>query len=264
MVDLLDEVKEDMRRERYQKLFTTYGVYVIGVTLALLLGTGLYTYYMESAKQERHQASREFLAASETQKEAELAPESLGQVETAAGDPNVATELNKEEKLLSAADEFEAISRSGLEGYAELAGIRHAGLLAQAGKQEEAVKAYDAVVADSSTDKAIRDYAQLQAVSLMIEMPNEDGSLDQEIDQRLASLSSEDNAWRYSAMEMRAYRALSQGNDEKALELFNQLVRDTNIPEAMFERTTKVVSLLKRDLPQATDATQAEDSADAE
>lgn len=240
MVDFLDEVKEDLRRDQRRQFAKKYGPAFVAAVAVALLGAGGYSWYESNKIAKQEKSGDKFFAAigkeEEMLKPAAVLPK-----------PGEATPPIPAEKRLSVADEFEKVVGDGVKGYEQLAELRRAALLAEAGKQDEAIKLYDSISGDSSQDTAIRDLASLQAVTLLIDSPNKDAKVDEEIERRLSDLSGEMRPWRYSAREMQAFRTLKDGDDKKALALFESLLQDAKLPDGMRERSTRVVAILKRD-----------------
>ena len=283
--DLLREAKEDLRRERTAKLLKTYGAYALGGAVTAALIAGLYSWNKDRERKEQAQLGDQFFAVAEKEKtfgqlpviaqpspfKETVDPEMIARQEAdlAAIEANMdmpPTEIAEDSKAVEQREEavaaYEQIMKSGDDGYAVLAAIREAGINAELGKVNEAIATYDAIAADKSNDQAIRDLAALQAVSLLIDHPSDKSDIDKRIDSRLEDLSGDLRPWRYSARELQAFRALNKGDNKKALQLFEGLMQDPQIPEAMYERTVKVVNLLRRD-QEPYDPFAAEENVDA-
>ncbi len=87
-------------------------------------------------------------------------------------------------------------------GYAHLARLREAGILASQGKADEAVKAYDAVAADAATDPTLRDLAKVRAAYVLAESQTPD-----QLTARIGGFDSVGNPWRHAAREIIAIAA---------------------------------------------------------
>ena len=63
MADIFREVDEDIRRERYAKLWKAYGRYVIGAALALVIGVAATIGWREYTRAQREADGAQFAAA---------------------------------------------------------------------------------------------------------------------------------------------------------------------------------------------------------
>lgn len=220
--NLLREIQEDLRREKLETLWKRYGAWLIGAAVAVVLAVAAF------------QAWRAWqVSRLETQSEAFMAAEALARTEPGAAVPAFAA-LSDEDGL----------------GYGLLAGFREAALLAQQGRHEDAVDAYERI-AGGDSDALYRDLATLQAIALRLDMNNGPAELDGLAD-RLSRLNEDSNPWRFSARELAAALALQRGDAAKARELFASLEADIETPRGIRARASEMLS---RIAPPPGDAT---------
>ncbi|MBT3171389.1 MAG: tetratricopeptide repeat protein, partial [Rhodospirillaceae bacterium] len=170
MADIFREVDEDIRHERYQKLWRRYRWYLLGVTLALIIAVAAFVIIKERNEARREDEGRQFAAA-------------LGELE--AGQPK------------GAAATFLALADTTDSGYLALARLRAADALVLAGDVTGAVALYDQLSADSRADQLYRELAVLLAAERVLDRAGPD-----EVMQRLAPLVSGDGPWRSLASEL--------------------------------------------------------------
>ena len=106
MTDIFREVEEDLRHDRYAKLWAKYGKYVIAAAIAFVVATAGTVAWRDHQRKERAAESERY----------------------AAGMMMIA-----ENKLPEAADAFAALAKDAGGDYGALARLEEAGLRAQAG-----------------------------------------------------------------------------------------------------------------------------------
>ena len=63
MSDIFREVEEDVRKERFEKLWKTYGDYVIALLALIIIGVAGYELWLRYEDSQRGKASAQFVAA---------------------------------------------------------------------------------------------------------------------------------------------------------------------------------------------------------
>ncbi len=206
---LFREVEEEMRREQFAKLWQRYGIYFIGLAIAIVAvvaGTKIWEGQRLAASQA---AGAEFEAA---------------------------TKLAVSGKSEDAAKAFEAIAASGPKGYAALAQLSQAGAYLKLDKRAEALAVFDKLAADSSADPMLANYARLQAASLRL------GEADfAEIQTRLAPLTGDNSSWRFTARELLGTAALKAGKLDEARAALTPLLAAPGLSQAASERINRLM-----------------------
>jgi len=231
MIDFIDEVKEDLRRERFEKVFKDYGKYiaaVIAITLGIALGIKIYA---GSLNESRMETGDQFNEA----------------VKIAVSESERATGL------------FNEIYVSGTNGYKELSGIKKAGGLISEGKYTEAVGLYDRIAGDTSLDNGLRDLARLQAVNTLVASKPDDPS----INARLTELV-EKSVFYFSALELQAVHSMQQEEYDAAKKIFIALAGNLSAPIGMRERADKFVKIMDKQSDAVTARKPEEDTTDKE
>lgn len=219
MADFLEEVKEDLKRERFEKLFKDYGGYFAAIIIAIIAGTASVTWYGAHLEARQVASSDKFAEAL------------------------IAAESDKEKSLSILSEIYE----NGSEGMKEFAGIKKAAMIKEKNPLA-AIALYDEIIADSSVDISLRDLAALHATSLLIENSARENLAEQvkTIDYRLALLAAEGRPWRFSAIELQAIYALKSNEKEKALEKLSALQKNSLTPTPMKERAEKIIAILEK------------------
>ena len=203
---LLREVEQDLRRDRMLRLWKRYGAFAIALVVGLLLAVAAFQVWKHFERQRLAEASMQFAEASAA----------------AATDPALATAG------------FAALASDGPHGYALLARLQEAALLARQGDRAGAVAAYER--AARSTDNLVyRDLATLMSVLVAMQAPISEVDAN-DVQSKLSRLAGDGNPWRYSARELQALLALKSGQAAEAERLLKQLAADPGVPAGVRER----------------------------
>ena len=174
MPDLVDEVDEELRAERAQKLAQRYGGALTGLALVVLAGVGGWEGWKWWEGRQAAAAAETFLAAAE------------GAAAEGAD-------------LAAAAQRFAAVANDAPAGYRTLARLRQAALLAETGDAAGALAAWDAVSRDTAADPLYRDLA-----TLMWGLHSVDTAEPGAVEARILPLAADGAPWRASAREVLA------------------------------------------------------------
>lgn len=212
MADIFREVDEDLRRERFAKLWKTYGSYVIAFFVAVVLVTAATVGWREYSEQRRAADGARFLGAAQM---------------LADGRP------------ADSAAAFAELAVDGSGNYPVLARLQEAGALSAAGDSAAVLAIYESLAADGDIDSLYRDLALI-----LLALHTLDEADPAELSDRLTPLLAEDNAWRHSAREVSGLLAMRSGDHERAKEMFAALSDDPIAPPAMRQRATELLAAL--------------------
>lgn len=239
--ELFREVEEELRRERYERLWKQYGHYVIGVAATIVIVVAGYKYWEHYNKTATESAGANFETA----------------MQAAA---------NK--KFDDATAELTKITKEAPTGYATLAELALAGTALQDGKPSSAEQALAELSDRSAADPLLKDYAKLQAAALNI------GKQDfTEIKNQLSPLMGETGPWRHLAKEYLATAAIKANKTDEAREVLTNLLADSKLPRQARERINRMLGMIaaadlaagnkkSADAPPAANATKGESKAD--
>jgi hypothetical protein len=197
VVDIFQEVDEEVRRERLQKLWDQYGYLFIALCVLIVAGVGGWRGY------EYWQAKK-------------------------AGESGIAYEqavqLAQAGKHKEADAAFARIAAGGTAGYRVLARLREAAELAQTDRKA-AVAAYDALAGDKNAGQVIEDLAAVRAGLLLI-----DSTPYSEMQKRLEPLTAAGRTFRHTARELLALSALKAGDLGAARKWTDMMMTDPETP----------------------------------
>lgn len=212
MADIFREVDEDLRHERYLKLWRRWRYWLLSVGVAALGGAVAYVVLSDAQESARQADGRQFAAAM-----AEIEADRGGQ----------------------AAERLALLAADSETGYAGLARLAEADARARRGDVTNAVHAYDLMAGDSRIDPLYRELAALLAAQRLI-----DRAPVAEVNQRLAPLLAGDSPWRPLAAELSAIAEMHAGNEAAARTLFAELVRDPAAPLGLRQRAAELLQSL--------------------
>jgi hypothetical protein len=211
LTDIFREVEEDVRRERYEKLWKKYRDHITAAGALLIIGMAGYQIYRVYEKREEEKASVAYAAAAEM----------LDRGQAAA-----------------AAPQFAALAKTAPGGYAAVARFAAADALFMEGNKEEAIRLYQQIA--NGSDAYLGAAARLHAAWALA-----DAAPRSDVETLLAPLSDKSNAWHSLALEVMAYEDLRSGNEEQALRAYQEIAADPNTPQALKGRATVMVRFLK-------------------
>ena len=210
--DIIREIDDDLRADRYKRLWQRYQNYVYGAAVVLVLGVAGYEFW-----QQRQQAAR-----------------------TAEGARYAAAmDLVDRGDLAGADQALAALTHDAGRGYAALARLYDADVLAKKGDVDGALRLYDAVAKDSDADRQFRDVALLLGAAHRAD--HEDPA---SLAQRLQPVLADDSPWRFSARELIALAALHAGNAAEARTNLTSLADDAAAPPGIRGRAAELLKTL--------------------
>jgi hypothetical protein len=209
--DIFHEVEEDVRRERYEKLWKQYGDYIIAGVAVIVIGVAGYKFYQRYEYDQRLSASSAFNAA-----------------QTEAGARNTA----------GAASAFGRLAKTAPSGYAAISKLAEADALYASGNDADAIAIYKSIAAQGGS--ALADVARIRAAWATVESVPKS-----QIETLLAPLTDQTNPWRFAAREILAYADYRAGALGQAETEFSLLAADSNAPQSLRGRSRAMASFLK-------------------
>ena len=210
--DLFREVDEEVRQDRYIKIWKRYGIYISALVVTIILITVGVVVWRDIERSALESNSEVLISA----------------IESSSDRQNEALE------------QLKIIGDEGNEGYRLLAKLREGAILSKMGDISGAVLVYDSIALDNSQDEIYRDLASVLAVSHGMSIM----SLG-EVEDRLASIIVEINPWRYSARELLATAIMVSGDKKRAIKEFKPLVDDTKAPAGVRSRAAEMLVILE-------------------
>ncbi|MCP4383810.1 MAG: tetratricopeptide repeat protein [Hyphomicrobiales bacterium] len=212
MSDIFREVDEDIRRERFKRLWDRFGPYAIGLAVlfvAIIAGVQGWEYWQKSQAE-------------------------------ADGDRFVAAiALADEGKHDEAIAALNVIIDDGSGGYPVLAAFRAAGEKAAAGNTEGAIADYEALAARGGLPLLVSDLARLRGAMLL-----SDSASVSELTSRIGDLADTGNPWRHNAREILGFAAYRANDLTAAQGYFSEIVEDEETTSSGRARAEIMLSLI--------------------
>ncbi|HUY69305.1 MAG TPA: tetratricopeptide repeat protein [Alphaproteobacteria bacterium] len=212
MHNFLQEIEEDLERQKLEELWRRYGPYIVFFVLLVVVATAGFTGWHTYRSNREQKASAALI-------------DILSQ-------PGI-----KPAAQIAALQDF-AKNNSG-ETQAVLARFYAASLAVKSGDAKNAAAMYDAIAADRGVDSAFRQLADL--LSVQTQMDSGNPAL---LEKRLQPLLAGNAPWRASAIEDTAFLALRAGDKAKARALFRQLLQGVGAPPDMAARAQDMLRYL--------------------
>lgn len=211
MSDIFREVDEEIRHERFKRLWERFGLYLIAFAVLVVAGTAAYRGWVYWQQQQAQAAGDVFVAAGRLAEEGKFdeARARLAELGDAAG------------------------------GYPALARLRAASLDAEAGRPDEARAAFEAIAADTAETQAFRDVARLRAGYLALDAGDFDAAR-----RALEALTTEGNPWRFLAEEGLALAAWKSGDLDGARRWVESITTAQDAPGDIVARAGTLRDLL--------------------
>jgi hypothetical protein len=198
VADIFQEVDEDLRRDKALAFWKRYQNHIIGfaiIAVAATAGVSGWRYY----KQQQIEANgAAYLQALQAQ--------------------------DKDPK--AAAAQFDALAKDG-GGFAVLAQFQRANQALKDGDKAKAAEQFAAIAHDGSVDKALQDLAAVLGGLAWL-----DAGKPEDAAKLVEPLTGDGQAYRYSALEVKAQAALAAGDKAKAKQVYEQLKQLGALPSA--------------------------------
>jgi hypothetical protein len=211
VANFIEEVDEEVRRDRMETLWKRFSPFAIGAVVLLLLAVG------------GHQAWKAWQAD-----------------KAAAAGSAFSAALNQAQagKAAEAATALADLAKTAPKGYAQLARFQQAAVLIEAKDIPGAIAVYDALAADAAIEPRLRDLARYLAAYHGFDSLQPD-----QLRQRLAGLAS-DSPWAVNAREMLALVELKAGDRDAARKQLTTLADDPLVPAGLRGRAAELLAAL--------------------
>jgi hypothetical protein len=209
--DIFREVEEDVRRERFEKIWKQYGDYIVAGVALIVIAIAGYELWQRYEENQRLKASETFIAA--------------GQLADAGN-------------ISQATAAFTVVAKEAPDGYAKMARLSQAAALLVSGQRGEAVMIYKSVAKDDGG--LIGSVARIRAGWVLAsDGPRAD------LDAILAPLTDPASPWRFSAREILAYADFHAGKTIRAQAEFQSLAADKAASASLRSRCSAMAKFLK-------------------
>lgn len=211
MVDFINEVEEELRKDDYNKLLKRYGPAIGAVLFLIVAGTGVLEWRKSSADRIARAASASYVTAAELERE---------------GD---------KDKAVSA---FLALADKAPAGYSGLSLMRAASIELEAGNRSKAVALYDQAAKQFELPRHA-DLAGLKAAYILA-----DNGAYSEVQSRIDPLAAKDAPYEFLARELAGFVAFQSDDMDLARQEFTYLDSIPGVPQAIAQRASQFLSLV--------------------
>ncbi|TCT05095.1 tetratricopeptide repeat protein [Aquabacter spiritensis] len=218
MTDIFHEIEDDLRRDRFRRLWDRFGLYLILLAVAVVAAAGAWSGYRYWSLQQAQASGARFEAANA---------------------------LLDEGKTAEAQAALAALAQDGTAGYRVLARFRAAGALAAQDKAASAA-AFDALAADTAIGALGREVAQIRAAQILV-----DTAPLAEIVQRIQPLAEGNGALRHSARALLALAQFKAGDLAAANKTAQWILDDPEVPPGIRNQAQLLRTLTAAAVPPA-------------
>ena len=219
--EFIREVDEELRRDRFAKLWRRYGTLVLGLAVLIVVGTAAKVGWDQWRQRERVAEALRFAAAERT--------------------------LADNKQAAEAAEQFAALAADGGTGFAALARLKEAEAKLAQKDESGAMAALDQLAGAADSDLILRDLATLMAVERQLDTADP-----AELTRTLEPLTAGDSPWRHQARELLALAAIRAGELEKARDLLGNLSREVGVAPSQQRRAAELLQAIGGSAPQAS------------
>lgn len=210
MSDIFREVDEEVRREQLQKLWSRYGYLIIAAAVLVIVATAAWRGYQWYEAKQTARSSAAYEAA---------------------------TNLARDGKHAEAAEAFARLAATGTTAYRGLARMREAEEMAPRDALA-AVAVFDAVAADQTNTRLLRDTAAVRAGFVLVDkVPFAD------VARRLEPLAQPNGAFRHTARELLALSAWRNNDAAAARRWAEAALSDPDVPSGLRARMDVLMAL---------------------
>lgn len=228
----LREVDEELRRDQLANLWRRYGRWLLIAIGAFLIALAAFLYWQEERREKIDQQSDRLARA---------------------------LTLLDEGNTDKALPELKALAGEGSDGVKALARLAEAAQLVRGDEKPEAIKAYEAIAADTSLARPFRDLAAFRAVQLRY-----DSMKPQEAIEKLKPLAQDGTPWFGPAGELLAVAYIDSGQPQLARALFEAIAGNEDVAPSLRARASQMLSMLPETAAEAASAAASAAPAPAE
>ena len=214
MDNFIEEVEEELKRDRQLALWRKYGKYAVGAVLVVVIAVAGHVGWRQYQKNMLVESGLKY------------------------GDAVSLSAAGKGEQALAA---LRALSKDGAAGYRDLARFQEAALLAGRGDEPGAAAIYDVIAKDGGVAPVFRNVALL-----LYALNVADRADPKNLAARLAPLTKDDSPWRFSAREVTALLHRRRGETDAAKTLYKKLADEAAAPPRMRARAAEFLAIMEK------------------
>tara|TARA_B100001996_G_C18531945_1_gene543423 strand:+ start:7 stop:642 length:636 start_codon:yes stop_codon:yes gene_type:complete len=210
MSDILRQVDEDLRKDNLLGIWKSYGLYIIGLILIILISLAAYQYYLFNTKLKNEAIVEKYVDA--------------------------ATEGNIN-KSIDQLIELDESKNSFMKGLAKL---KRAELYFTNSEKDTALKLLESIYNDKNLGRIIRDLALYKYLMVQLDFLDKDLYL-----KIIDSNDLQESKFKYHFKELKGLKLLIEGDISNSLEIFESIISDDSSPVDIRTRSEKFIEISK-------------------
>lgn len=214
MGDIFREVDEELKQERYEKLWRQYRWYIIGAAVVAVAAVAAWQAWNTYQTSQRHAEGQRFAAAAA---------------------------LLLDGKSAEAADAFSSLAQDASSGYGILSRFYQASIASKAGNAVQSIEIYDRIAEDSSAPDSMRGLATVLATLQALKVPSIDAAT---IRNRIQPMANAGQPYRHAALEILALTAQREGDIDAARANYRAIVDDPAAAAGIRTRAAQMLNIL--------------------
>ena len=211
MANIFNEVDEDIRKERYQNLWSKYGKYIIGFLVLIVIIFSLTQYLQSKNISDNKKILNTYFTAIE----------SIEKNQLDLADQNLRIVYNEKNKILAA-----------------VSGIKLSQVYLEDNQKNKALSLLEDIYSNNSQESSYRELALYKYIIIYFE--NIDVG---NIEYMIGSIENDNNEFNLYFQEMIGIEYLTLGNTKKANSIFTNLSLDENTPFDLRMRLDKLIQI---------------------
>tara|TARA_B100000886_G_scaffold337771_1_gene299211 strand:- start:2252 stop:2905 length:654 start_codon:yes stop_codon:yes gene_type:complete len=212
--DIFQEVDEELRKDKFEKLWKHYGRYSVGFALICVISVGVWQGWKSYSEAQRLSSSKQYEAALNFH----------------------ASGKNKDALIV-----LDGLGKSGFGSYKLLASFKKAAILGNSGDIEGALETYEKLIENSKNHELFRQAAVLFSVRYKLKLPSVDVKT---LIKDLKPIRKSDGVWKFSADETVGILLMSAGKISEARKIFQDLAENLKAPSRLRGRATQVLTAI--------------------
>ena len=215
MTDLLDEVQEDFKAEKYSRITRNVTYSFIVIVVITLLAVGIYVWKENASDKMQKELSVIF---------------------------NQALLSSEDNKLDDSIIYFNQIIEHPHQEYASLSYLNKAAILVKQDKYEEAKKTLSEMIGHKHFDLALRELAEITILSNQLNSKNNDVAINNEEFDRL---TKDNKPWKLLALQLKALYQIKQNDLAGAKESLELVMNSSQVNKSSKDIATSILSSIR-------------------
>ena len=209
--EFIREVDEELKEEKYSKLWKKIGPYVISFAAGIVLFTSGVVGWGSYSEKKKQMLGDDFTAA---------------------------VDLIKEDDIDTALIALERITDKASDGYVTMAKMKKAAILIEKKEIDEGLAIYEDLER-TAVDQSFKDMSSILFVLNAIDHRSSD-----ELINRVDRLTL-NSSWKFSALELKGFIFLKDKKYDEAKEIFNEIIKLRNAPSTLAGRARDMLDYIE-------------------